>query len=316
MPALHWLELDDAVLGMPFFVMERLDGVVPVQWRGKDPAIFPDDAARREIGLEFVRRPDPRPRDRPADRRPRVPRRARLRRRRGAGADRATGRRTTPTRCSSSSRSCATRSAGCARTSRRRGASASATATTGSGTSCSARRARIVGVFDWELAHLSDPVEDIAYAGLPLFRGRKPAALAAPRARRVLRALRGADRPSGRGRVVPLLDRARAREDDRLLHARRPRLRGGADPRPPARRDGPPGAAHAAAPRGRRSSSNADAVRARRVARDRLRALGERPAARARDGPRRRRRRVGAGAAVLRRVPHALLRQRRRRLDP
>jgi aminoglycoside phosphotransferase (APT) family kinase protein len=32
----------------------------------------------------------------------------------------------------------------------------------------------IVGIFDWELAHVSDPVEDIAYAGLPLFRGRNP----------------------------------------------------------------------------------------------------------------------------------------------
>ena len=30
------------------------------------------------------------------------------------------------------------------------------------------------GIFDWELAHVSDPVEDIAYAGLPLFRGRNP----------------------------------------------------------------------------------------------------------------------------------------------
>jgi aminoglycoside phosphotransferase (APT) family kinase protein len=30
------------------------------------------------------------------------------------------------------------------------------------------------GIFDWELAHVSDPVEDIAYSGLPLFRGRNP----------------------------------------------------------------------------------------------------------------------------------------------
>ena len=54
MPALYWLEHDPAVLGMPFFVMERLRGVVPVQWRGNDPAIFPSDEARREIGLQFV----------------------------------------------------------------------------------------------------------------------------------------------------------------------------------------------------------------------------------------------------------------------
>ena len=30
------------------------------------------------------------------------------------------------------------------------------------------------GIFDWELAHVSDPVEDVAYAGLPLFRRRNP----------------------------------------------------------------------------------------------------------------------------------------------
>ena len=39
---------------MPFFVMERLRGVVPVQWRGNDPTIFPDGRARRAIGLQFV----------------------------------------------------------------------------------------------------------------------------------------------------------------------------------------------------------------------------------------------------------------------
>ncbi|HSG78398.1 MAG TPA: phosphotransferase family protein, partial [Acidimicrobiia bacterium] len=54
MPDLFWLETDPGVLGMPFYVMERMEGVVPVQWRGKDPEIFPTDEARREIGLDFV----------------------------------------------------------------------------------------------------------------------------------------------------------------------------------------------------------------------------------------------------------------------
>jgi aminoglycoside phosphotransferase (APT) family kinase protein len=54
MPDLYWLETDPNVLGMPFYVMERMEGVVPVQWRGKDPEIFPTEAARREIGLDFV----------------------------------------------------------------------------------------------------------------------------------------------------------------------------------------------------------------------------------------------------------------------
>lgn len=34
--------------------------------------------------------------------------------------------------------------------------------------------ARIVALLDWELAHLGDPAEDVAFAGLRLFRGRSP----------------------------------------------------------------------------------------------------------------------------------------------
>ncbi|GIU93476.1 MAG: aminoglycoside phosphotransferase [Acidimicrobiia bacterium] len=54
LPRLYWLETDPAVLGMPFYVMERMEGVVPVQWRGNDPDIFPDEARRRAIGEDFV----------------------------------------------------------------------------------------------------------------------------------------------------------------------------------------------------------------------------------------------------------------------
>ncbi len=32
----------------------------------------------------------------------------------------------------------------------------------------------IVAVFDWELAHIGDPVFDVAWAAMPLFRGRFP----------------------------------------------------------------------------------------------------------------------------------------------
>lgn len=53
-PGLRWLELDPAVLGMPFYVMDRVDGHVPVQWRPDDPVAFPDEAARRRVGEEFV----------------------------------------------------------------------------------------------------------------------------------------------------------------------------------------------------------------------------------------------------------------------
>jgi aminoglycoside phosphotransferase (APT) family kinase protein len=40
------------------------------------------------------------------------------------------------------------------------------------------RDERIVGVFDWELGHVSDPVEDLAWSALPAFRGRSPLASA------------------------------------------------------------------------------------------------------------------------------------------
>jgi aminoglycoside phosphotransferase (APT) family kinase protein len=53
-PRLRWLELDPSVLGMPFYVMDRVDGHVPVQWKPDDPIAFPDEAARRAVGEEFV----------------------------------------------------------------------------------------------------------------------------------------------------------------------------------------------------------------------------------------------------------------------
>jgi aminoglycoside phosphotransferase (APT) family kinase protein len=53
-PRLRWLELDPSVLGMPFYVMDRVDGHVPVQWRPDDPIAFPDEAARRSVGEQFV----------------------------------------------------------------------------------------------------------------------------------------------------------------------------------------------------------------------------------------------------------------------
>jgi aminoglycoside phosphotransferase (APT) family kinase protein len=53
-PGLRWLELDPAVIGMPFYVMDRVDGHVPVQWKPDDPIAFPDEAARRRVGEEFV----------------------------------------------------------------------------------------------------------------------------------------------------------------------------------------------------------------------------------------------------------------------
>jgi aminoglycoside phosphotransferase (APT) family kinase protein len=173
MPALHWLEHDRDVLGMPFFVMERLRGVVPVQWRGNDPTIFPSDEARYAIGLQFV---DIEARIHGVDWR-------------AAGLELPGGDVTSPV---ASARSWVDHWAryydesvlvdlplmryaiGWLR---------SNVACSGTLTLCHGdyrignfmlADGTINGIFDWELAHVSDPVEDIAYSGLPLFRGRNP----------------------------------------------------------------------------------------------------------------------------------------------
>jgi aminoglycoside phosphotransferase (APT) family kinase protein len=53
-PALLALERDSSVLGMPFYAMERIDGHVPVQWKPHDITVFPDEATRRSIGDQFA----------------------------------------------------------------------------------------------------------------------------------------------------------------------------------------------------------------------------------------------------------------------
>ena len=54
MPGLRWLEMERDVLGMPFYVMDRVSGQVPVQWAGDDPSIFPDAETRIRIGHHFT----------------------------------------------------------------------------------------------------------------------------------------------------------------------------------------------------------------------------------------------------------------------
>jgi aminoglycoside phosphotransferase (APT) family kinase protein len=53
-PALLALETDLSVLGLPFYAMERIDGRVPVQWKPNDMAVFPDEETRRSIGNQFA----------------------------------------------------------------------------------------------------------------------------------------------------------------------------------------------------------------------------------------------------------------------
>jgi aminoglycoside phosphotransferase (APT) family kinase protein len=173
MPDLYWLEHDPGVLGMPFYVMERLHGAVPVQWRGKDPAVFPTDEARHEIGLQFV---DIQARIHGVDWQ-------------AAGLDLPGAGWADPLE---SARAWVEHWARYTEESvlvelpllryaigwLRQNVACSGTLTLCHGDyrigNFMVRDGRVNGIFDWELAHVSDPVEDIAYSGLRLFRGRNP----------------------------------------------------------------------------------------------------------------------------------------------
>ncbi len=179
-PALIGLELDPALLGMPFYAMEKVEGTVPVQWQGNDPTIFPDEATRRDIGNQFV---DALVRIHQVDWR----------------AERLhellTGPGDTDTDSDLGT------DPGTAEIDRWERFLDDATlvevpllraaigwcrrnlATSEHVVLCHGdyrignfmlADQQIVAVFDWELAHLGDPVEDLAWAGLRLFRGRSP----------------------------------------------------------------------------------------------------------------------------------------------
>lgn len=170
-PNLVGLELDRSIVGMPFYAMDKIDGIVPVQWKGNDASVFPDDATRHSIGCQFV--------DRLAEIHaidwarhrldqviPALP----------TDTDAATAELDRWERLLDEStlveipllRSAI---AWCRRN----------RATTGRTVLCHGDyrignfmvdRGRITAVFDWELAHIGDPVEDLAWANLQLFRGR------------------------------------------------------------------------------------------------------------------------------------------------
>ncbi len=171
-PALIGLELDPGVFGMPFYAMDEVRGIVPVQWRGDDPAVFPDDAARHRLGVAFV--------DTLADIHTIDWRAAGLDAALPGpgGSDPATAeidRWEQFLDASVTVEMPVLRAAiGWCRANR---------AVSGRVVLCHGDYrignfmvddGRIVAVFDWELAHLGDPVEDLAWAGLRLFRGRSP----------------------------------------------------------------------------------------------------------------------------------------------
>lgn len=172
MPELVALEEDPKWLGMPFYVMERLEGHVPVQWRPDDPVAFPDETARRRLGLDFV---DILARIHDVDWA-------------GAGLDWQV-----PASSDDAGRMQVEHWARYHHDAhlvevpairRAIGWLQANVATSGRvrlvhgdyrlGNFMIDGQGRINGIFDWELAHVSDPVEDIAYSGLRLFRGRSP----------------------------------------------------------------------------------------------------------------------------------------------
>lgn len=173
MPTLTALELDPGYLGMPFYVMERLEGHVPVQWRPDDPVAFPDDEARRALGRQFV---DILARIHDIDWR-------------AAGlldlGDPADSDEAARTQIEHWDRYYTdSRLVEIPALRRAIGWLRANVATSGRvvlvhgdyrlGNFMIDGGRRINGIFDWELAHISDPVEDIAYSGLRLFRGRSP----------------------------------------------------------------------------------------------------------------------------------------------
>jgi aminoglycoside phosphotransferase (APT) family kinase protein len=172
MAKLFWLELEPDPLGMPFYVMERVAGQVPVQWRPNDPRIFPSDDVRRSIGLHFV---DIAAQIHGIDWR---------------GAD--AGLFADPGSAEQAAAKELERWVAYYEEYRlvELPLVREAILWLRANIRCSGRLVlchgdwrignfmvrgnRIVAVFDWELADLSDPVQYLAYAGLPLFRGRDP----------------------------------------------------------------------------------------------------------------------------------------------
>jgi aminoglycoside phosphotransferase (APT) family kinase protein len=49
-----WLEDDPAILGRRFYAMRRVEGTVPVPWAAKDWEVFRSPESRTRLGMEFV----------------------------------------------------------------------------------------------------------------------------------------------------------------------------------------------------------------------------------------------------------------------
>lgn len=53
-PKPYWLETDGQILGRPFFVMEQVEGEVPIPWGFKNHPIFQDTERRRKMARNLV----------------------------------------------------------------------------------------------------------------------------------------------------------------------------------------------------------------------------------------------------------------------
>lgn len=173
MPQLVALELDRSYLGMPFYVMGRLEGHVPVQWHPDDPVAFPDDAARHRLGVEFV---DILARIHALDWReaglsdlaaatdPQDNARAQVEHWERYYAD------SVLVEVPAIRRAVGWLRANVATS----GRTSLVHGDYRLGNFMIDADRHVNAIFDWELAHVSDPVEDIAYSGLRVFRGRSP----------------------------------------------------------------------------------------------------------------------------------------------
>jgi aminoglycoside phosphotransferase (APT) family kinase protein len=52
-PKLLWIEPEGTVAGRPFYVMEKVEGVVPVPWKAR--SFFPNDEVRHDVGRQLAR---------------------------------------------------------------------------------------------------------------------------------------------------------------------------------------------------------------------------------------------------------------------
>jgi aminoglycoside phosphotransferase (APT) family kinase protein len=167
-----WLEADPAPVGPRFFAMERIEGRVPVPWGAREAEIFPTETARIEFGRRFA---DLQARIHDLDWRrlglgylaadldPEVSARAQL--------DRWVG-------LYESSRLVEVPIIRAAIIWLERNLRPSGDMVLCHGDyrigNVMEREGELVAVFDWELAHVGDPIEDLAYTGLRLWRGSDP----------------------------------------------------------------------------------------------------------------------------------------------